>query len=597
MHYSKAQGTIEYLVILSVVVVIGLVVVGLANNIFQSPSAQVSSSAGKIGGLTSGGISIVDAVTDFDGDSLIELQNNSGEMLTLQKIVAGEKEDYFNEQLLQGNNKTFSISQTNFSCPCGAGQDRVSCSFDFYFLTVNGLEKVQNTTVNVVCVSNTVPVNVTSVVGLGDGTLDNPWVINSCVEFQNMESHLDGNYSLGGDINCYDTRNWNLGEGFLPIGNYDASPFTGSLNGRGHFVSDLYISRAAEDYVGVFRYSLGSISNIGLLRVDINGKNHVGGLAGWQASNPISNSYVTGGVNGTSFMVGGIAGYLGGGTISNSYFSGAVNGDGSDYYVGGIVGYSLGSVSDSYSSGSVASAAQTVGGLVGYLNGGSVSNSYSTSSVNGSVYVGGIVGYQVTGGSTISNSYSTGNVTGGDMTGGLVGIQKDGTVITDSYSLSSVSGGGMAGGFVGASEATISGSYSSGTVTGGGDQMGGFVGSQISGDISNCYSTSIVNSPSSTNVGGFAGSQGEENGTISNSYSMGSVTEGDNTGGFLGYHETGSISNSFWDKTTSGQLTSAGDAVGKTTAEMNTLSTFTNAGWDFGSVWNIDETVTYPYFR
>jgi len=46
----------------------------------------------------------------------------------------------------------------------------------------------------------------------------------------------------------------------------------------------------------------------------------------------------------------------------------------------------------------------------------------------------------------------------------------------------------------------------------------------------------------------------------------------------------GEITNSFWDKETSGQSTSAG-GTGKTTAEMQTTDTFLEAGWDF-----VDET-------
>jgi len=45
---------------------------------------------------------------------------------------------------------------------------------------------------------------------------------------------------------------------------------------------------------------------------------------------------------------------------------------------------------------------------------------------------------------------------------------------------------------------------------------------------------------------------------------------------------------------TSGQLTSAG-GIGKTTAQMQMKSTFTDAGWDFNTpVWAIDEGNDYP---
>ena len=51
------------------------------------------------------------------------------------------------------------------------------------------------------------------------------------------------------------------------------------------------------------------------------------------------------------------------------------------------------------------------------------------------------------------------------------------------------------------------------------------------------------------------------------------------SGGLVGMGN-GSVSASFWDTQTSGYSYSAG-GTGKTTAEMKTLSTFTDAGWDF----------------
>ena len=58
---------------------------------------------------------------------------------------------------------------------------------------------------------------------------------------------------------------------------------------------------------------------------------------------------------------------------------------------------------------------------------------------------------------------------------------------------------------------------------------------------------------------------------------------------------------SFWDIETSGQTTSDG-GTGKTTAEMQTSSTFLEAGWDFvdetengtEDIWYISEGEDYP---
>jgi len=57
----------------------------------------------------------------------------------------------------------------------------------------------------------------------------------------------------------------------------------------------------------------------------------------------------------------------------------------------------------------------------------------------------------------------------------------------------------------------------------------------------------------------------------------------------------------FWDIQTSGQATSVG-GTGKTTAEMQTASTFLEAGWDFvgetengtEDIWWINEGKDYP---
>ena len=72
-------------------------------------------------------------------------------------------------------------------------------------------------------------------------------------------------------------------------------------------------------------------------------------------------------------------------------------------------------------------------------------------------------------------------------------------------------------------------------------------------------------------------------GTISQCYATGSVTGSDDIGGLVGENWY-DISKCFWDIETSGIGQSGDDiygAVGKTTAEMQTQSTFTDAGWDF----------------
>jgi len=63
----------------------------------------------------------------------------------------------------------------------------------------------------------------------------------------------------------------------------------------------------------------------------------------------------------------------------------------------------------------------------------------------------------------------------------------------------------------------------------------------------------------------------------------------------VGKKSSGWVVTSFWDTQTSGQLTSAG-GTDKTTVQMQTISMFTSAGWDFWKLWTICEGMNYPVF-
>jgi hypothetical protein len=297
------------------------------------------------------------------------------------------------------------------------------------------------------------------------------------------------------------------------------------------------------------------------------------GLVAESAEIVISNSYAEVTVNTNIRYAGGLVAVNIEATILNSYAVGTVTGNGD--YNGGLVGYNHGPsyIYDSYSTGSVTGNGNYNGGLVGYNAGyygnPSISNSYATGSVTGNgIYNGGLVGYSYAHYNycPISNSYATGSVTGnGNYNGGLIGYFYK-TTISNSYATGSVIGGSYTGGLIGlAYIGTISNSYAAGSVSGG-SYTGGLVG------LNNYQSV------------------------VSNSYSSGSVTGGSNTGGFIGYNYPYQIliSNSFWDVETSGQTLSAG-GTGKTTTEMKTKSTFENAGWDFNTIWDIEEGVTYPF--
>jgi hypothetical protein len=203
-----------------------------------------------------------------------------------------------------------------------------------------------------------------------------------------------------------------------------------------------------------------------------------------------------------------------------------------------------------------------VGSLAGLLDQGNITGCYARRArVSGDDDIGGLVGRNA---GRIFSSYSTGNVSGDTFIGGLVGLLTDGTVNT-SYSKADVSGNRNVGGLVGKTGneiAAVTHSYAKGSVTG------------------------------DTYVGGLVGQV--ERGAAHRSYSAGSVSGNQYVGGITGFVRVlGRVSNSLWDTEASGQSTSAG-GTGKTTAEMKTITTFTDAGWDFWNIWTICEGMNYP---
>lgn len=397
----------------------------------------------------------------------------------------------------------------------------------------------------------------------GDGSPENPYKIATAEDMNQIGANPDdwgAHFELVNDINLADYT----GTQFNIIGYYESynspnnAPFTGVFDGNSHTISNFTYSTTDNSRIGLFRYvddanANAEIKDLTLIDPNVNAESpsrYVGSLVGWFERGSISSCGIEGG---------------------------SVSGD---QYIGGLVGYSshvwISKISNCYAAASV-SGSSRIGGLIGYTSAGdTISNCYATGSVSGSCLVGGLVGDNW--GSRISNCYATASVSGtSNYVGGLVGV--NGGWISNSYATGSVSGGNNdTGGLVGGNGGGISNSYATGSVLGTGDYTGGLVGSNdCSGTISNCYATGSV-------LGG-------------NYY----------TGGLVGYNCNfcdpdvgecwwGIVLASFWDIETTGQSSSDG-GEGKTTAEMQTRSTFTDAGWDFIEIWNIGENQTYPFLR
>ena len=226
------------------------------------------------------------------------------------------------------------------------------------------------------------------------------------------------------------------------------------------------------------------------------------------------------------------------------------------------------------------------GGLCAYNDQGTITNCFTFGSISGgdySSYLGGLVGKNF--GGRISNCYANVLISGYEKLGGLCGVSSG--AITNSFASGLISGYGNLGGLCGRNSSAITNCYATVSVNGWDYSLhlGGLCGSNF-GTITNCYATGSVNGGDySGYLGGLCGSN--DNGTISNCYGTGSVAGGENSGylgGLCGSKSGGTISSCFWDVERS-ELGMSGDdnygATGKTTLQMQTASTFTNAGWDF----------------
>ena len=255
-------------------------------------------------------------------------------------------------------------------------------------------------------------------------------------------------------------------------------------------------------------------------------------------------------------------------TIITNVRLGAVSVSGTGDCVGSLVGQNYAKIVSCHSSGTIVGK-RDVGGLIGRNDfaGSRILKSSSECTVMGDMSVGGLVGFMSSG--RVKQCFSTGAVTGKTLVGGLVGLNG--------------SDSSTSGGFGG--NPYVEDSYSASTVTGEGDAYG--------------YGGEVVG------IGGLVGFNG---GYVYNSYSMGLVGgSGLNVGGLVGREGnwSGIVGRSFWDTQTSAQVSCGwwvSGCIGKTTTEMQTASTFLEAGWDFigetangtEDIWWILEGQDYP---
>jgi hypothetical protein len=165
--------------------------------------------------------------------------------------------------------------------------------------------------------------------GAGDGTVNAPYVLCTAADMTKLAENLNSHFILNSDIG--------LNTEWSPVGTR-ATPFTGSLDGRGYAISGLTVT-GVTDRIGLFGYiSRGAVSNLSieLAPGGLSGNNYVGGIAGQMDNTAITACSVEGSINGKNY-VGGITGYATTGVITQ------VN-TGASTKMGGIVGSAVDAV-------------------------------------------------------------------------------------------------------------------------------------------------------------------------------------------------------------------------------------------------------------
>jgi hypothetical protein len=423
----------------------------------------------------------------------------------------------------------------------------------------------------------------------GDGTVANPYVIKTASDLDCMRYHLSKNFKLNQYIDLshtlLSTETWYDQEhGWWPIGT-ETAPFFGSLDGNGYSIKNLYKYMACEEYgVGSDRDFFGGlfvmlknarVSNLYLHNINNSGHGS-NGLAWSVSGSVIENVHIDGdlGLLMPYSSPNGVSHHVYDSNFTNCSFTGNISGSGTAH--GGLIGniyFSTISNPDVNAYSYITNCFTDV-------------NFYPTTDEAILNQLGGLVGSNQ--GGIISYSHSSGQIKGrGGAIGGLIGsngIYNNGQSILNSWSDADVIAYGVAGGLIGSNgRGIITNSYARGDV------------------YSEYYFVDGPNYYASPFAGGLSGTK---TGIIFNTYSSGKATImkepgctmgcGSAGGLIAGLGVDGDVVNSFWDLLNSG-VTYSNGGIGKTTTEMKTQSTFTDADWDFINVWAIDEGSSYPY--
>ncbi|MEE0762082.1 MAG: bacterial Ig-like domain-containing protein [Acutalibacteraceae bacterium] len=392
----------------------------------------------------------------------------------------------------------------------------------------------------------------------GDGTRDNPYLISTYDQLNNMRNYLSANFKLVNDIEIPDgSSNW------TPVGSLSA-PFKGTLDGNSYVIGGLTVyligSKNNNTYGGLFGYVDGSIiKNLGIINSEIIVKSSStqltyavsGGITGYSEKTEIKNCYNNGEILATS----------------KSLLSDTVNDINVYSYAGGISGYALNSsITNCYYDGSILADSTLIsanryytetyayaGGISGILNDSNIINSYNTGNIK-------------------ANPHSTTYVSSYGYAGGITGYMKNNSLVETCYNAGNIT----------LSPTNCIYVYS-----------GGIAGYVSDSSIMNSYNTMNVIIYSSNNyayAGGIAGYTNES--VVEYCYNIGNIVADMYSGGAFGYINNSDIKSCYYlNNIYAGCGYGSGDINSCTYEEMKDKGTFRD--YDFENIWIIGEK-TYP---
>ena len=456
--------------------------------------------------------------------------------------------------------------------------------------------------------------------GSGSGTESDPYLIFNPIQLDQVRNFLEKSvyFKMMADIDLtqfiqdnYPTQGW------LPIGN-SSSSFRGNFDGNGHKITNMTINRTS--YLGLFGYISGATIKNLTIQGEIQGTSYIGGAVGYVYNNSttstITNVTTDVNISGSSY-IGGVVGYVNnfnnssgastaGTTISNIKTHLTANGTN---YIGGIVGFldystfriKLYTTITNVEADVTIRGENCLGGVVGYIDNTGYSSSYYsyttisrsiiTCTINGTDYCGGVAGKGAVldyGYTYMYENYVGGTIIAAKYVGGISGYT-DGDNSTykselyNNYFVGTLVGTQYVGGVCGyiKNYVNIYNNYSNAIITGT-TEVGGIVGflDNYCTTESNVAINDIVSGTS--NVGRIYGNKGTSKVTI----------------GTIGTAKTNkaltttkvivnNVEQTVTDTEQHGQ--SAGQAI------LQYKATYQGIGWDFSSIWDMQETETLPY--